>query len=115
MHVVIDAPGLKVHGAGKWLVESHGERGTRMWRKLHLAVDPSTGEVLVSEWTTNEKGDASQLGPVLGQIPGLIASVTADGAYDSDPTQPFHARGARNLRLLRPSAVPSLSASPTHL
>ena len=79
-HVVIDATGLKVYGAGEWLVEKHGERGTRTWRKLHLAVDPGTGEILASELTTNEEGDASQVGPLLRQIPGLLASVTADGA-----------------------------------
>ena len=28
---------------------------------------------------------APQVGPLLGQIPGLIASVTADGAYGSEP------------------------------
>ena len=32
---VIDATGLKVYGAGEWLVEKHGERGRRReWRKL---------------------------------------------------------------------------------
>src|SRR5919112_6158529 len=46
VHVVIDATGLKVHGAGEWLSETHGERGRRMWRKLHLAVDPESGEIL---------------------------------------------------------------------
>ncbi len=85
VHVVIDATGLKVYGAGEWLVEKHGERGTRTWRKLHLAVDPSTGEILASEITSNEEGDASQVGPLLDQIPGPIASVTADGAYDGEP------------------------------
>ena len=85
VHVVIDATGLKVHGVGEWLVERHGERGTRTWRKPHLAVDPSTGEILASELTTNDEGDASQVGPLLGQLPGLIASVTADGAYDGEP------------------------------
>ena len=34
VHVVIDATGLKVHGAGEWLVETHGGRGRRTWRKL---------------------------------------------------------------------------------
>ena len=52
VHVVIDATGLKVYGAGEWLVEKHGERGRRTWRKLHLAVDPGTGEILASELTT---------------------------------------------------------------
>jgi len=85
VHVVIDATGLKVYGAGEWLVEKHGERGARTWRKLHLAVDPSTGEILASELTSNEEGDASQVGPLLGQIPDPLASVTADGAYDGEP------------------------------
>ena len=85
VHVVVDATGLKVYDAGEWLVEKHGERGTRTWRKLHLAVDPSTGEILASELTTSEEGDASQVGPLLGQIAGPITSVTADGAYDGEP------------------------------
>ena len=85
VHVVIDATGLKVYGAGEWLVEKHGERGARTWRKLHLAVDPGSGQILASELTTNEEGDASQVGPLLGQVAGPIASVTADGAYDGEP------------------------------
>jgi Transposase DDE domain len=85
VHVVIDATGLKVYGAGEWLVEKHGERGRRTWRKLHLAIDPASGEILASELTTSEEGDASQVGPLLDQITAPIASVTADGAYDGEP------------------------------
>jgi hypothetical protein len=44
--------------------------------------DPDTGEILASELTTIEDGDASQVGPLLDQISGPIASVTAGGAYD---------------------------------
>src|SRR5919199_33934 len=40
VQVVIDATGLKVHGAGERRVQQHGARGKRTWRKLHLAVDP---------------------------------------------------------------------------
>src|SRR5215213_5160553 len=85
VHVVIDSTGLKVHGAGEWLAETHGGRGRRTWRKLHLAVDPGSGEILASELTATEEGDASQVGPLLDQITGPIASVTADGAYDGEP------------------------------
>jgi Transposase DDE domain len=49
VHVVIDAARLKVYGVGAWLVEKQGERGQRTWRKLHLAVDPNSGEILASE------------------------------------------------------------------
>src|ERR671915_2411547 len=85
VHVVIDATGLKVYGAGEWLAETHGERGKRTWRKLHLAVDPTSGEILASELTTSEEGDAAQVGPLLDQITAPIASVTADGADDGEP------------------------------
>ena len=85
VHVVIDATGLKVYGAGEWLVEKHGERGKRTWRKLHLAIDPSTSEILASELTTNDEGDASQVGPLLEQITRPLASVMADGAFDGEP------------------------------
>ena len=48
-------------------------------------MDPGTGEILASELTTTEEGDASQVGPLLARIQGPIASVTADGAYDGEP------------------------------
>jgi transposase len=85
VNVVIDSTGLKVFGAGEWQCEKHGGKGHWTWRKLHLAVDPDSGEVVASELTTIEHGDASQVGPLLDQISGPIASVTADGAYDGDP------------------------------
>jgi hypothetical protein len=85
VHVVIDATGLKVYGAGAWLTEKHGDRGQRAWRKLHLAVDPESGEILAAELTTTDEGDAALVGPLLDQITGPIASVTADGAYDGEP------------------------------
>src|SRR5215207_5734627 len=75
VHVVIDSTGLKVHGAGEWLAEAHGGRGRRSWRKLHLAVDPDSGEILASELATTEEGDAALVGPLLDQIAGAIASV----------------------------------------
>ena len=48
-------------------------------------MDPESGEILASELTTTEEGDAALVGPLLDQIPGPIASVTADGAYDGEP------------------------------
>jgi hypothetical protein len=83
--VVVDATGLRVHGACEWLAEKHGGRGRRTWRKLHIAVDPEGGEILASELTTTEEGDAALVGPLLDQIARPIASVTADGAYDGEP------------------------------
>ncbi len=118
VHVVIDATGLKVHGAGEWLAETHGERGKRSWRKLHLAVDPDSGEILASELTTTEAGDAALVGPLLEQITGAIASVIADGAYDGEPV--YRAVSERQpdppvavVIPPRASAVPGPTASTT--
>ena len=69
VHVVIDATGLKVYGAGEWLVEKHGVRGKRTWRKLHLAIDPSTGEILASELTSNEEGTPPRSAPCSSRSP----------------------------------------------
>ena len=85
MNVVIDSTGLKVFGAGDWQREKHSGKAHRTWCKLHLVVDPDIGEILASEMTTTENGDASQIGPLLNQISVPIASVTADRAYDDDP------------------------------
>ena len=82
VHVVIDSTGLKVYGAGEWRRETHGGRG---WRKLHLAVDPDSGEILASDLTDKDVGDPSQVGNLLDQIAGDIVSMTADGAYDGEP------------------------------
>ena len=118
MHVVIDATGLKVYGAGEWLVEKHGERGQRTWRKLHLAVDPSSGEVLACELTSNDEGDASQVGPLLEQIPGPLGSVIADGAYDGEPVYRAVAERQSDPPVAvvippRSTAVPSTNAETT--
>src|SRR3954447_6112367 len=85
VHVVMDSTELKIYGAGEWQREKHGERRRRPWRKLHLAVNPESGEILASELTTNEVGDPSLVGPLLEQIPDTIASILADGANDGEP------------------------------
>jgi len=43
-------------------------------------VDAGTGRIMASILTTKEVDDASQVGPLLDQVAGLVASVTADGA-----------------------------------
>jgi transposase len=113
VNVVIDSTDLKVVGAGEWQCEKHGGKGHRTWRKLHLAVDPDSGEVVASELTTTDDGDASQVGPLLNQIAGPIASVTADGAYDGDPVYRIIAERDPAAAVIIPprsTAVPSNNA-----
>jgi hypothetical protein len=81
---VIDSTGLKLFGQGEWDEEKHG-RTRRSWRKIHIGVDASTGEIVACMLTDNGAGDAGQVPALLEQIEGEIASVTADGAYDGEP------------------------------
>ena len=83
MHLIVDSTGLKFHGPGEWLVEKHGTRTRRSWRTLHIGLDADTGRIVAAELTTNEVDDGSQVGPLLDQVAGAVASFTADGAYDT--------------------------------
>ena len=84
VHLLVDSTGLKLCGPGEWLVEKHGTRTRRSWRKLHIGVDADSGQILASALTTNDVDDASQTGPLLDQVAGPVASFTGDGAYDQD-------------------------------
>jgi len=47
MHLLADSTGgLKLSGAGEWLVEKHGTSRRRSWRKLHSGVDVCTGQIV---------------------------------------------------------------------
>ena len=81
-HVVIDATGIKIYGEGEWKTRQHGTSKRRTWRKLHLAVDEQTGEILAAEVTLNDKKDGQLLEPLLNAIEQDIKQVSADGAYD---------------------------------
>ena len=86
LHLLIDSTGLKVYGAGQWLAAKHGAKSRRKWRKLHLAVDAENGVIVAQALTDQDADDPSQVAPLLDQIDGAIARVTADGAYDGAPT-----------------------------
>src|SRR5829696_4138150 len=45
VHLLVDSTGLKLCGPGEWLVEKHGTKTRRSWRKLHLGVDADTGQI----------------------------------------------------------------------
>ena len=82
VHLLVDSTGLKLCGPGEWLVEKHATRARRSWRKLHIGVDADTGQIIAAELTSNGVDDGSQVGPLLEQIAGPVASFTGDGAYD---------------------------------
>jgi hypothetical protein len=95
LHLAIDATGLKVHGEGEWKVRVHGKGKRRVWRKLHLGVDTTTGEILAHALTTSETHDGTELEGLLAEVEGPIAAVYGDKAYDAfDIHSAVLARGA---------------------
>ena len=84
VHLLVDSTGLKLCGAGEWLLEKRGTRTRRSWRKLHLGVDADTGQIVAAALTTNDVDDGSQAGPLLDQVAEPVASFTGDGAHDQD-------------------------------
>ena len=76
-------------------------------------MDADTGRIVASELTTNDVDDGSQVGPLLDQVTGPVASFTGDGAYDQDGvSRSVAARhpGARVIVPPRSGAVPSKTA-----
>lgn len=85
LHLLIDSTGIKVEGEGEWNARKHGGAKRRVWRKVHLGIDEETLEIRAVEVTSSDIGDAPILPELLAQISTDqdIASVTADGAYDT--------------------------------
>jgi hypothetical protein len=84
VHLLVDSTGLKLCGPGEWLVEKHGSKRRRGWRKLHLATDTDTGRIVAALLTDKDADDGGQVGPLLEQVEGPVVSFTGDGAYDRD-------------------------------
>jgi len=82
LHVLVDATGLKVFGEGEWKVRTHGVGKRRTWRKLHIAMDEATGEILALVASTSNVSDKAVLPNLMEQITGEIAQLTGDGGYD---------------------------------
>jgi IS5 family transposase len=82
-HILIDSTGLKVFGEGEWKVRQHGVGKRRTWRKLHLAIDAKSREIVAAVLTDSGTADSEVLPTLLLQIDGEMAKISADGAYDS--------------------------------
>jgi Transposase DDE domain len=69
---------------------------------------------MASELSTNDVHDGSQIGPLLDQVTGPVASLTGDGAYDRDDVYGTIAErhpGAAVVVPPRATAVPSETAN----
>lgn len=81
INIVIDSTGLKVYGEGEWKMRCHGKSKRRSWRKIHLAVNPDTHEIVGCELTDHKTHDCDKINDVLPNQ--ALGEVCADGAYDN--------------------------------
>ncbi len=73
----------------------------------------TTGQIVAAALTGPEADDGTQVGPLLDQVAGAVASVTGDGAYDQDGV--YASVGERHPEAAaivppRSTAVPSQTA-----
>ncbi len=79
-HLALDATGLKVYGE----VKKHGCDGKRrIWRKLHLAVDTNTHEIIAAELSLLNVIAGQAILNLLRQTRRKIMEISGDGAYDT--------------------------------
>ena len=69
VHLLIDSSGLSVH-----VGQLRTPPKARDYRKLHLAVDEQTSDVVACELTSKRARDASRVASLVGQIERPIAS-----------------------------------------
>ena len=101
LHLIIDSTGLSIVGQGEWAAAKYGQRGTRGWKKLHVAVD-QTGVIVAHALTEATVDDATTGIGLIAAVRDDIARVTADGAYDTVAF--YQAAGARGATVVVPPA-----------
>ena len=107
IHLMIDSTGLRIH-----VGTTRKPPKQRAWRKLHIAVDRKTGNIVASELTASRARDATRVPPLLTQIQAPIASVAADSAYDKEAVYEAieaHSPGRRTRVVIPPQRNATLS------
>jgi len=82
LDIVMDSTGMKIYGEGEWKVRTHGKSKRRTWRKLHVGVDPHSGEIQAAVLTENSVSDDEMAETLFQQIAQPIEKFAADGSYD---------------------------------
>ena len=66
-------------------MRQHGISKRRTWRKLHLAIDEGSGQIVGAVLSTNDVADSAALPALLEQVEEPIEQLSGDGGYDKRP------------------------------
>ncbi|MBF0298732.1 MAG: IS5 family transposase [Oligoflexia bacterium] len=83
VEIIVDSSGLKISGTGEWCQSKYGDSKKRSWKKIHIAIDEATKEILSMELTSNSVGDETVLPLLVNKIEEKVDAIIADGAYDA--------------------------------
>lgn len=113
LDIAADSTGLKLYGEGEWKVRKHGVSKRRTWRKLHLAVDVCSQEIVSVALTDNSIDDAAMTEELLKPHQGKIKNFYGDGAYDRRKARKaVHRVGGKVIVPPQKNAVKSNSSKP---
>ncbi len=95
-HILIDSTGVQVLGEGEWKRLKHGESRCQVWKKLHVALDAESLDIVALDVTDSVRLDGNYLPGLIEQIEGPIEQITGDGAYDKQNCyESAYQRGAK--------------------
>ena len=100
LNILVDSTGLKVYGEGEWKVLKHGKDKRRTWRKLHVAIDADTQQIVAAKMTSNSTDDAEVVPDILRHIDGKVKTFYGDGGYDKRKV--YQAPSRLNIRPVIP-------------
>lgn len=83
-HILVDSTGIQVMGESEWKHYKYGvsQSQCQVWRKLHIAMDEGTQDILAAMVTESVRLDGNYLPDLIEGIEGSIQQITGDGAYD---------------------------------
>ena len=84
--VAVDSTGLSLYSGRQWnRIKYHSQKTScfEKWRKLHIAIDVNTGEILGSIYGKSTANDVEVLLSLLDTIEDPISAVRGDMAYDT--------------------------------
>ncbi len=81
-HILVDSTGVQVLGEGEWKRLKHGESRCQVWKKLHIALDADSLDIVAMNVTDSVRLDGNYLPGLIEQINEPIEQITGDGAYD---------------------------------
>ncbi len=79
--IVLDTTGLKVYGEGEWRASKYG--GQNGWKKLHMAIDPNTGALVLAKLSSEHTHDTTYLEETLARTNRRKGNVLIDGIADT--------------------------------